>query len=119
MPIRSEYERRTIDDTTYARERTASCHSYPRSEFVFSIPGTVCFLFGLQGSRQSDYPARHRRAEFPTLVDTGLLCTGITLIGLILWPVIAIYAIVQIVLAAIAAGESREYKFGFSYSFLK
>jgi uncharacterized Tic20 family protein len=45
--------------------------------------------------------------------------TGITLIGLILWPVIAIYAIVQIVLAAIAAGEGSEYKFGFSYNFVK
>ena len=57
--------------------------------------------------------------NFQLSLILAYLVTGVTLIGLILWPVIAIYAIVQIVLAAIAASDSREYQFGFSYSFLK
>jgi uncharacterized Tic20 family protein len=47
------------------------------------------------------------------------LITGITLVGLILWPVPAIIAMVQIIKAAIAAGDGRKAEFWPLYVFVK
>ena len=57
--------------------------------------------------------------NFQISLICGYFLTGITIVGLLLWPVIAIYAFVQIIVAAVAAAEGLEFEFGYSYKFVK
>jgi uncharacterized Tic20 family protein len=53
----------------------------------------------------------------------SLICcyviTGITVVGIIMWPILAIIAIVQIIKAAVAAGDGQKAAFWPLYAFIK
>jgi uncharacterized Tic20 family protein len=103
---------------TPENERTFAILTHVLSFFFPFLAPFVAYL-AFRGRGQLITQHATAALNFQISLICAYLVTGITVVGLILWPVIAIYAFVQIVLAAVAAGEGREFKFGYSYKFVK
>jgi uncharacterized Tic20 family protein len=89
--------------------------------FSFFFPFLAPFVAYLAFRGRGPLITQHATAalNFQISLICAYLLTGITIVGLLLWPIIAIYAFIQIILAAVAASEGREFKFGYSYNFVK
>jgi uncharacterized Tic20 family protein len=103
---------------TPENERTFAILTHVLSFFFPFLAPFVAYL-AFRGRGQLITQHATAALNFQISLICAYFLTGITIVGLILWPVIAIYAFVQIVLAAVAAGEGREFKFGYSYKFVK
>ena len=89
--------------------------------FSFFFPFLAPFVAYLAFRGRGPLITQHATAalNFQISLICAYLLTGITIVGLLLWPIIAIYAFIQIILAAVAASEGREFKSGDSYNFVK
>lgn len=98
-------------------ERLAAILTHVLSLFFPFLAPFVSFLaFRGRGALITQHATAALNFQLSLIV--WYLVSGITVVGLILWPVIAIYALVQIILAAVAASEGREFKFGYSITFV-
>jgi hypothetical protein len=94
------------------------------SPFGALIIGPLAFLaplvLWLVRKDHSTFNDDHGREIVNFMISVVLLavCTGITIVGLLFWPVLAVVAVVSPIRAAVAAGRGEYFRYPMTFRFL-
>jgi len=110
-----------LDVAPSDRRAAIACHLLPLTALVlFPIGLAAALVPWLIGRDRSSFVDDHGRAALDASMSYGLwlLVTGLTVVGIVLWPVLIVVGVVSAIRAAIDASNGRYVRYPLALSIL-